>query len=579
MGKVIALVGNPNCGKTTLFNRLTGSTAHVGNWPGVTVELRRGKYRDGVKIVDLPGNYSLDPFSPEEKAATDCISQGSIDVIINIVDATCLERSLYLTTQLLEKSTPVVIALNMMDEAKRRGIKINVERVSVALGAAVIPISAVSDSDFDTLINTALEMRHNRFAPIPRGRTYSETAAARYRFIEERVMPNVTIPKTKTLTERLDRILLNRLFALPVFAVIMAVVFALVFGKVGNALKDSASFLISCMANAVTGLLLKLGMTEGGFAHSLISDGIFGGVGEVLSFLPQILLLFMLISLLEASGYMARAAFITDRILGHFSLTGKSVVPLLMGFGCSVPAMMSARTVESRSQRRLTVAMIPFMSCSAKLPVFVVLSSAVLGGKWFAAVGFMYLLGVFCAMCTGAVASSVVLKGAHRCFVLELPEYRLPTERNLWSTLKEKASHFLTKAGTLILISTVALWLMRETGLLAKIGTAMSPIFAPLGFGSADMSISALSGFIAKEMVVSTMSMLSGGSIPAGELTTASMLSFLSFCLLSPPCVASCATLFGEMKSVKLSLGVIIYYLLNAWLVSFLVYHLALLIL
>lgn len=579
MERVIALAGNPNCGKTTLFNRLTGSSAHVGNWAGVTVEKRSGYYRGIIGIVDLPGNYSLCPYSPEEKVASDYINSKKADVIINIVDATCIERSMYLTTQLLETGTPMVVALNMADEAKRRGISIDTAALSRELGVAVIPISAAKDANFDRLINAALKMKSPDFVPLEKRQSYAETAAIRYRFIENHILPHISSPRKMSFTALADRLLLNRFLALPIFAAMITLMFWIVFGPVGSGLKQAAHLIVEHTVEASSRLLIGAGVKEGSFVLSLICDGILSGVGEVLSFLPQIMLLFSLISFIEASGYMARAAFLTDRVLSRFSLTGKSVVPLLMGFGCSVPAIMSSRTVENADERRLTAVLIPFMPCSAKLPVFVMLSSAVIGERYWPAVAAMYVLGAVCAVTTGSLSRRLLYKGLSRHFMIELPEYRLPTLRNLLATLKEKVSHFLTKAGTVILISTVCMWLLLKTGLLEKLGAFIAPIFAPLGFGSAEMTVSVLSGFIAKEMVVSTLALFGGGSIAADGFTVPSMLSFLSYCLISPPCMAACAALIGELKSKKLSLAVIAYYLSLSWLVSFIVYRLALLIL
>ncbi len=579
MEKTIALVGNQNCGKTTLFNRLTGSSAHVGNWSGVTVEKRTGYYRGIVGIVDLPGIYALSVFSPEEKVAYDYITEKKADAVINIVDATCMERSLYLTTQLLELDIPVVVAVNMIDEAKRRGIIIDISALSEKLGVAVVPISAVRDKSFDTLINAALKMKKPIFAPVKSFDNYQKSAFERYSFIERSLMPHIIIPPKKSVISPIDKIVLNKFLALPIFVSVIMLVFYTVFGPVGNLFKNTAQLFMSILSNAAENVLVKIGLEKTDFLYSLMVDGIFGGVGEVLCFLPQILLLFTLLSLIEASGYMARAAFLTDGILRRFSLTGKSVVPLLMGFGCSVPAIMSSRTIENPSQRRMTAMLIPFMPCSAKLPVFVVLSSAVMGEKYWFAVAFMYLLGAMSALFTGGVIKNTLLKGKRGVFLTELPDYRVPTLRNLVATLKEKTTHFISKAGTVILLGTVFVFVLRETGLLNVIGGLLAPIFAPLGFGDAEMSVSAISGFIAKEMVVSTLVTLSSGEIPADSFTVASMLSFLTYCLISPPCMASCAALVGEFKSAKLTVGVFAYYLTFAWLVSFIVYRLALMIL
>lgn len=578
MEKIIALVGNPNCGKTTLFNRLTGSSARVGNWPGVTIEKRSGYYRGIISIVDLPGIYALSSFSPDEKVACDYISAKKADAVINIVDATCMERSLYLTTQLLEMDIPVIVAVNFMDEAKRRGIKIDISALTEKLGIEVVPVSAVKDKNFDTLINAALKMNKPIFAPVRKYESYQKSALERYNLIEQKLMPHIIVPPKISVTSVVDKIALNKFFALPIFTVIMLFVFYIVFGPVGNILKTAARFLMSVLSNGAENILIKLGLKSTDFLYSLLLDGVFGGVGEVLCFLPQILLLFLLLSLIEASGYMARAAFLTDGVLRRFSLTGKSVVPLLMGFGCSVPAIMSSRIIENPSQRRMTALLIPFMPCSAKLPVFVLLSSAVMGEKYWLAVAFMYLLGIASALFTGGTVKRTLLKGNNSTFLTELPDYRLPTLRNIAATLKEKSAHFISKAGTVILLGTFFVFVLRETGLLNFIGGLLSPIFLPLGFGTADLSVSAISGFIAKEMVVSTLAMLSNGEISADIFSVASMLSFLTYCLISPPCMASCAALIGEMKSAKLSFGVLIYYLTFSWLVSFIVYRTALIV-
>ncbi|MEE1127261.1 MAG: ferrous iron transporter B, partial [Acutalibacteraceae bacterium] len=336
MEKIIALVGNPNCGKTTLFNRLTGSSARVGNWPGVTVEKRSGYYRGIISIVDLPGVYALSSFSPEEKVAFDYITSKKADAVINIVDATCMERSLYLTTQLLEMDIPVIVAVNFMDEAKRRGIKIDISALTEKLGIEVVPVSAVKDKNFDTLINAALKMNKPIFAPVRKYESYQKSALERYNLIEQKFMPHIIVPPKISVTSVVDKIALNKFFALPIFTVIMLFVFYIVFGPVGNILKIAARFLMSVLSNGAEKILIQLGLKSTDFLYLLLLDGVFGGVGEVLCFLPQILLLFLLLSLIEASGYMARAAFLTDGVLRRFSLTGKSVVPLLMGFGCSV---------------------------------------------------------------------------------------------------------------------------------------------------------------------------------------------------------------------------------------------------
>ncbi|MBM6939555.1 ferrous iron transport protein B [Pseudoflavonifractor phocaeensis] len=668
----LALVGNPNCGKTTLFNALTGSNQYVGNWPGVTVEKKEGRAQvDGkpVTVVDLPGIYSLSPYSMEEIVARDFIVGEHPDAIINIIDATNIERNLYLTAQLLELERPMVIALNFMDEVEKHGDRIEVAALSRGLGVPVIPITARTGKNIQTLLEVAHRQMHvgvtvepddlydgfthqihHKMGEIIHDKAYAanipahwasikllegdnlveeglgldggekrrveavcseyegayvlgdrETliADSRYRFIQSVVSQSVKKgPKADglTLSDKIDAVVTHKILAVPVFLLMMLAMFAITFGP-GQALSDLVDAGISGgVSEWVRGLLAAAGTAP--WVESLLVDGIIAGVGGVLVFLPQIAILFFFLSFLEDSGYMSRAAFIMDRLLRRFGLSGKAFIPMLMGFGCTVPAVMGARTMEHEKDRRMTIMLVPFMSCSARLPVYGLMTAAFFA-RWSGLVVFsLYLLGLICAILSGILLKKLVFKGEPAAFVLELPPYRMPTLKNMALHVWEKVRGFLVKAGTLILAMSVLLWFLKTFGwnggltmvtdaehsFLGGIGGAIAPLLIPLGFGTWQAAVALLTGLIAKEMVVSSMSLFYGFSMSASGATVAAALSgtfadpvaayaFLVFVLLYVPCVAAVSTIYREMNSLKWTLASIAWQLGAAYLVSFLVYQ------
>ena len=664
----IALAGNPNCGKTTLFNALTGSNQYVGNWPGVTVEKKEGTAHLGDKaltVVDLPGIYSLSPYSMEEIVARDFIIGEAPDCVIDIVDATNLERNLYLTVQLLELERPTVLALNFMDEVEKRGDHIDVARLSKELGIPVVPITARTGEGLEQLLHTAHRQMHLGFTVEPDdlyddythdihhrmgelihdyayaanlpahwasikllegdevvqqalnlppkvqtqldaivaeyenssdlGDRETLIADSRYQYIEKVVAASVTKgqkPGTLTLTEKIDKVVTHRIFAIPLFLCTMLVMFVVTFGPFGSWLSDLVGKGIGLFGAWLGAALTNLGVSY--VLVSLICDGIISGVGGVLTFLPQIALLFLFLSFLEDSGYMSRAAFIMDRLLRRFGLSGKAFIPMLMGFGCSVPAIMGARTMENEKDRRMTILLIPFMSCSAKLPVYGLISAAFFG-PWAGLVVFgLYVIGMVVGILSGLFFKKSLFVGEPAPFVLELPPYRLPSLGNMLTHVWQKVKGFLIKAGTLILLMSVILWLLQSfdfslhmvedtsQSMLGTLGGFIAPIFAPLGFGHWQAAVALLTGLIAKEMVVSSLSMFYGFSLTAASsqvatamvgFTPLSAFSMLVFILLYVPCVAAVSTLFKELGSPKWAWFSIFWQLGCAYVVSLLVYQ------
>ena len=664
----IALAGNPNCGKTTLFNALTGSNQYVGNWPGVTVEKKEGTAHLGDKaltVVDLPGIYSLSPYSMEEIVARDFIIGEAPDCVIDIVDATNLERNLYLTVQLLELERPTVLALNFMDEVEKRGDRIDVARLSKELGIPVVPITARTGEGLEQLLHTAHRQMHLGFTVEPDdlyddythdihhrmgelihdyayaanlpahwasikllegdevvqqalhlpanvqqqldaivaeyenssdlGDRETLIADSRYQYIEKVVAASVTKgqqPGTLTLTEKIDKVVTHRIFAIPLFLCTMLVMFVVTFGPFGSWLSDLVGEGIGLFGAWLGNALTNLGVSH--VLVSLICDGIIAGVGGVLTFLPQIALLFLFLSFLEDSGYMSRAAFIMDRLLRRFGLSGKAFIPMLMGFGCSVPAIMGARTMENEKDRRMTILLIPFMSCSAKLPVYGLISAAFFG-PWAGLVVFgLYVIGMAVGILSGLFFKKSLFVGEPAPFVLELPPYRLPSLGNMLTHVWQKVKGFLIKAGTLILLMSVILWLLQSfdfslhmvedasQSMLGALGGFIAPLFAPLGFGHWQAAVALLTGLIAKEMVVSSLSMFYGFSLTAASsqvatamvgFTPLSAFSMLVFILLYVPCVAAVSTLFKELGSPKWAWFSIFWQLGCAYVVSLLVYQ------
>lgn len=674
----VALAGNPNCGKTTLFNALTGSNQYVGNWPGVTVEKKEGQAKvDGhpVTVVDLPGVYSLSPYSMEEIVARDFIVSEHPDAIIDIVDATNLERNLYLTAQMLELERPMVIALNFMDEVEKHGDKIDVDRLSHALGVPVVPITARTGEHIDDLLRVAYEQIirgvtiepddlyddytheiHHEVGALIHDYAYAaglpahwsaiklvegdalveralglpdlvkkrvqsavdryenaydlgdrETliADSRYRFIQS--VAEVSVKRGSphgviTLSDKIDTVVTNKYLAIPVFLLMMLVMFSLTFGPVGSVLSNGVEILVGkWFSGWVDGILTAAGVST--WVNDLLVDGVISGVGGVLTFLPQIALLFLCLSILEDSGYMARAAFIMDRLLRRFGLSGKAFIPMLMGFGCTVPAVMGARTMENEKDRRMTIMLVPFMSCSARLPIYGLISAAFFSQYAGLVVFSLYMIGLLFAICSGIILKKTMFRGEPAAFVLELPPYRLPTLKNCAMHVWEKVRGFLIKAGTLILAMSVLLWFLQsftwngglmmtdnaEGSFLGMIGGFIAPILRPLGFGTWQASVALLTGLVAKEAVVSSMSLFYGfsvrdsGSVVAAALsdtfkTPAAAYAFLVFVLLYVPCLASVATIRKEMNSLNWTLRSIGWQLMCAFLGSFLAYRIGMML-
>ncbi len=665
---IFALVGNQNSGKTTLFNKLTGSSQHVGNWPGVTVEKKEGKIKrhKDIRVVDLPGIYSLSPYSTEEIVSRNFVLENTTDAVINIVDATSLERSLYLTLQLMELGKPMVIALNMMDDVDSRGDRIDVNKLSDKLGIPIVPISARRNRGIDKLISTAIDVGKNkrvpklidicegvlheslhsvsallesratacgytpRFAaskliegdePVLKALSLSThelhivdeileemehrsgqerdsmLADQRFKFITKLVSETVNRKKPEgaaTVSDKIDRILTNRILAIPIFLGIMYGIFWLTFGPLGTFISDNFAALIDMGIGAVDEWLVGLGVAE--WLHGLIVGGILTGVGSVLGFLPLILLLFLFISILEDTGYMARAAFVMDRLLRKIGLSGRSFIPMIMGFGCSVPAIMATRTLENERDRKMTILVTPFMSCTARVPIYGVFVAAFFAQYQAITLLSIYVLGIVVAVLSALLLSKTVFKGQSVPFLMELPTYRLPSLRNVLMQMWDKGKGFIQRAFTIIFAATVVIWFLssfnfsmqmvddNSQSMLATIGGFIAPIFAPLGFGTWESATSVVTGILAKENVVGTMAILynvgeegvENGALSgllSGAFTPLAAYAMMAFTLLYVPCAAAFAAMRRELGSMKLALAGIAYQTGVAWIVAFLIFN------
>ena len=662
------LAGNQNCGKTTLFNQLTGANQHVGNFPGVTVDRKDGtiKNHPEATVTDLPGIYSLSPYSSEEIVTRDFLIKDKPSGIINIVDASNLERNLCLTMQLMELGIPMVLALNMMDEVRENGGSIRVNELEQILGIPVIPISAVKNEGIDELVSHALHVArfmekpgridfctdsvdkkdpvgavHRcihavvhmiepeakqsglplRFAatkliendvPIEKllnltddkkqafenivsvmeDETGLDREAAisnmRFSFIEKMCQKTVVRPhesKEHKRSMKIDRLLTGKYTAIPCFIAIMALIFVMTFNLVGAWLSDLMSLgvdsVISLIDNALTAVQINP------VVHSLVVDGICNGVGSVISFLPTIVTLFFFLSILEDTGYMARVAFVMDKLLRKIGLSGRSFVPMLIGFGCSVPAIMSTRTLSSERDRKMTILLTPFMSCSAKLPIYSLIISVFFPRQYQALVMVgLYIFGIICAIIYALILKSTKFKGEPVPFVMELPNYRLPSAKSVVHLIWEKAKGFIEKAFTIIFVASIIIWFLQtfdakfnvaespEQSLLAMIGSLVAPIFAPLGFGDWRVSTALITGFTAKESVVSTLTVLMGGNaeLVSTLFTPFTAAVFLVFTLLYTPCVAAIATVKREMGGTKAAVATVIIQCAIAWCVAFLIH-------
>ena len=658
---IFALVGNQNCGKTTLFNALTGSNQHVGNFPGVTVDQKMGEMRDekGCSVVDLPGIYSLRPYTQEEIVSRDFIINQKPDGIINIVDATNIERNLYLTLQLLELRVPMVLALNMMDEVRANGGAIDVQKMSQTLGIPVVPISAAKGEGVSELVDQALTVARSRALPkvtdfcsddsavhrcihavvhliadhadrigVParfcaaklieggddlaasleldenerellehcivqmENETGLDRNAAladmRYTFIEGVVASSVVKcheSKEHARSMKIDRILTGKYTALPTFLVVMFLTFYLTFNVIGQWLSDLLQLGIDVLTGVVDAALTAYGINP--VVHSLIIDGVFAGVGSVLVFLPIIVTLFFFLSILEDTGYMARVAFVMDKPLRKIGLSGRSVVPMLIGFGCSVPAIMATRTVSSDRDRKMTILLTPFMSCSAKISIYAFFTAAFFPRYRALVMLGLYVLGILIGIIAALIMNKTAFRGKPVPFVMELPNYRMPGLKSVALLLWEKAKDFLQRAFTVIFLATIIIWFLQSfdtrlnvvadsaNSLLALIGQFIAPIFRPLGFGDWRCATALISGFIAKESVVSTLQVLLSGAAISSLLTTRSAISFLVFTLLYTPCVAAIATIRRELDSRLKTVGVVVLQCSVAWVVAFVAYAIA----
>lgn len=637
--KTIALVGSPNCGKTTLFNAVTGLHQHVGNWAGVTVERKEGT-QNGVKWVDLPGVYALSPYSAEEKVTIDYLSGGDYDEILQIVDATALARGLYLTHQLTQLSRPMTIALNMMDECRKRDITIDTEELSARLGIRVLPMSARDGTGSPELLRALKDGAKTPKSPpsapytaiiqrmksaLPAGNLPSEfrawkalegdemgaaeaaragqaqlraqfgmsaaaaISALRYAWADDLCAAvRQGNPDNPTRTDVIDALVLHPVLALPILAGLLALMLSLAFGRFGSGLSDMLTNIILMIQSALDGVLRHWQVAEA--LRRLIVEGLMTGVGSVVSFLPMLLILFACLSMLEDSGYMARAAFLMDRPMRALGLSGRSFIPLLLGFGCSVPAALSARSMRGERDRRFTLLMIPFVSCSAKMPVFAALSTLLPGGAWM--IFALCALGISLAALIAQILRKTVFPGESAAFVMELPPYRLPLMSSVLRKVLRRTGEFLSRACSVILLSSVVVWLIgrftwtgawaasTQESILGSIAGVIAPIFAPLGFGSVAVTAALLTGLLAKESIISTLAVLAGqGSIRAALAaslpTPAAALALMTFVLLYPPCAAASASIIKGLKSRKLSVLMVTGQCLLAWICAWIAYRLA----
>lgn len=661
-----ALAGNQNCGKTTLFNQLTGSNQHVGNFPGVTVDQKSGSIRGhaNTKITDLPGIYSMSPYTEEEIVSREFILREQPTGIINIVDATNIERNLYLTLQLIELDRPMVLALNMMDELTGNGGSVDINAMESLLGIPVVPISAAKGEGIEELVAHALHVAHYQEKPgrmdfcdaeshrgavhrclhgimhliedhakearIPvrfaatkivegdshviealmldqnememiehiicqmekeRGLDRSAAIAdMRFSFIGklvDRTFHKAHESRQHERSRRIDKILTGKYTAIPAFIAIMSLVFYLTFNVIGAALQDLMAAAIAFLQDEADAAMTAAGVNEA--MHSLVIDGIFQGVGTVLSFLPIIVTLFFFLSLLEDTGYMARIAFVMDKWLRRIGLSGRSIVPLLIGFGCSVPAIMSTRTLPSERDRRMTILLTPFMSCSAKLPIYGFFIAAFFGDYGALPMIVLYFGAMLVGILMAYLGKNTIFKGEAVPFVMELPNYRMPGRRNVMQLLWEKSKDFLERAFSVIFIATIVIWFLQtfdfrldmvadsSESMLVSIAGVIAPVFAPLGFGDWRISTALISGFMAKESVVSTLGVLFGTSSISTVLTPLAAASLLAFCLLYTPCVAAITSVKRELGT-KWAIWVVIFQCVIAWIVAFIVHTIGMLL-
>lgn len=646
----VGFIGNPNCGKTTLFNAFTGAKLKVANWPGVTVEKKEGEIEykgTRIKLIDLPGIYSLSSYSIEERITRNCILEDNIDVLINIVDASSLERNLYLTLQLLELGKPVILAMNMMDVVEERGLEIDLHRLPEMLGSIpVVPVSARKRMGLDVLMHAVVH--HYEEGPVKKVFSYHDEIEDRitelasmldqevdsellrwsaikllehddeicgkypelvpevnlekqiiyekYRYIEEIVDDTIFYKQEKEhKTDIIDTVFTHNIWGIPIFFGVMAVVFFLTF-TVGDALKGGFEFVLNLTSNSVLNILQNTGVST--WLTSLIVDGIIAGVGGILTFLPNIFILFLALAFLEDSGYMARVAYIMDSLMGKVGLSGKAFLPMILGFGCSVPAVMATRSLESTRDRRKTMLLIPFMSCSAKLPIYVLFAQIFFKQYAMLVAYSLYLMGLVLAVVVALASGLIVKTQENNTLLIELPEYKSPNARTILIYVWDKVNDYLTKAGTTIFVVSIILWFLLNYNIHgmvgnvadsfgASLGNWLVPVLAPAGLGMWEIGVALISGLSAKEVVVSSFSVLYGISNinSAGGMQDLSRLlgqsgfgslnayALMAFCLLYTPCIATIATIKKESRSWKFTMQVILFQLFIAWIVAVLIYQ------
>ncbi len=579
----IALIGNPNVGKTSLFNLLTNSNLKVGNWPGVTVERKESMISNDLKLVDLPGIYALDTYSNEEKISKDFIIKENPDLLLNIVDASTLERNLFLTLQLKQFKKPIVLVLNMMDVAKNKGMEIDIKKLEEKLNVKCVPIVASKETGIDELKTLLIKNKDLFRQPIDNNYQL-KTEDDYYKFISEVLSDSIVKNKLKkeTVSEKIDKIVLNKWLAYPVFLLALYIIFQFTFTWVGVPIQDLLDKLVNeDFLNFVSGLVAN----SSPWFQSLIIDGIIGGVGAIIPFLPIIVCLFLGLSLLEDCGYMARVAFIMDKLMRKIGLSGKAFIPMIMGFGCAVPGIMATRTLESEKDRKLSTLLIPLMSCPARLQVYALFVGIFFAQNQGIVVLSIYLVGIIVALLIGLIFKNSVFKKDEEPFMIELPTYKLPTWKTVVKILWEKSKGFLIKASTLIFAVSMLVWLISHfnfTGyvedinqsFLASIGHALAPIFAPIGYGQWQAVVSLIIGIMAKEVVVATMGVVYAGDLAQMlpvHFSALSAISFMIFVSLYTPCVATIAAVKKEYGG-KFAAFSVVYQFVLAWVVSFIVF-------
>lgn len=656
--KTIAFVGNPNSGKTTLFNALTGSNQHVGNWPGVTVEKKEGKfkYKDiEYKVVDLPGTYSLGAYSEDEIVARDYILKGDPDLVINVVDATNIERNLYLTTQLMEMDAKVIIALNMMDEAKQKNIKIDIDKLSMDLGIPIIPTIASKSKGLNDLIEKSIEVINkkdnlstyftygdkidkeieniesilsNSIFDYPKkwialkllegdkeisrllenqgpdsikerlvlfeekSMDYElEIVDKRYEFIGSIIIKSVKKPteEVETLTDKIDKIITNKYLGIPIFGLIMFIIFQLTFAIGQDLLGGYMADLVGFLSEIITNGLSSIGSPQ--WILDFVTEGIFGGVGAIFEFVPLIMVLYFFLGILEDTGYMARAAYVMDGLMRSLGLHGKTFISMIVGFGCNVPGIMSTRTLENKKDRMIALLINPFMSCGARLPIYLVFIAAFFPNHGGLVLFSLYFLGIIMALLVGKIFSKTLFKGESSHFIMELPPYRLPIFKYVIRDMWEKVKEFIQRAGTIIFAVVALLWILSvlpmgvepysQESILGRIGTIIAPIFKPAGFGTWQASVSLFAGIAAKEAVVAILGMVYAGVTEGSELVNAlqgaftplTATSFLVMTLLYTPCAAVIGTVKKETNSTKWAIFMAVYPFILGWIMAVLIYQ------